>query len=168
MNSFFDSGRRRVLAATWPLARLAWPLVAWPARAAPGAQQAVARFDAAVWDDLLREGPRPAAYVFAATWCSACPQVFAALRAHLAATRRRAALAAVLMDAQGAQALAHARRYGTLDRVFAFDGSAPAIRHAVDPTWRNIAPYVVLLDRGGRRHSGIGLPDARHLRLWLE
>ena len=60
-------------------------------------------FDASTWARLLRQGPRPAAYVFTTTYCSTCPDVFEQLHAAIVASRQRVELAAVVMDAQGAQ-----------------------------------------------------------------
>jgi len=129
--------------------------------------ESVADFDGATWQQLLRSGPRPAAYVFTTTYCSTCSAVFELLHTHLVATRRRTELAAVLMDVQGERALAHARHYTGITRLYAFNGFEPEIRRAVDPKWRNITPYVVLLDRHGREQRAIGPPDAGRLLAWL-
>ncbi len=168
MNCVSDPARRRLLAAT-----LALPGVYASNQAlaqhhhAQTAIKTVADFDAAVWQRLLREGPRPAAYVFTTTYCSTCPAVFELLQATVAAARRRVELAAVVMDAQGARALAHAHHYSGVTRLYAFNGFEPEIRQAVDPKWRNITPYVVLLDRQGRDQRVIGPPDAARLKAWL-
>lgn len=159
MNCPIDPRRRRLLGAA---------LVACPATwAAPGAARKVADFDAAVWAQLLRAGPRPAAYVFTTTWCSTCPAVFDLLHATIAAARQRVELAAVVMDAQGERALAQAHHYSGATRLYAFNGLESEIRHAVDPKWRNIAPYVVLLARDGTLRRTLGPPDAAALRAWL-
>jgi len=169
MNCISEFHRRRSLLA----AALALPSVLMPNRAlaqghhAHGAIKTVADFDAAVWAQLLREGPRPAAYVFTTTYCSTCPAVFDLLQATVAAARRRVELAAVVMDAQGPRALVHAHHYSGVTRLYAFNGFEPEIRQAVDPKWRNITPYVVLLDRQGRTQRVIGPPDAAQLKAWL-
>jgi len=159
MNSVSEARRRALRAA------LALPVLglARPAAAAPGVEQ----FDAAVWARLLKSGPRPAAYVFTTTYCSTCPAVVELLHETLVAARQRVELAAVLMDAQGARALAHAHHYRGLTRLYAFNGFEPEIRRAVDPKWRNITPYVVLLGRDGSDQRVIGPPDAQRLRAWL-
>lgn len=168
MNCISDPARRRLLAAG-----LALPAVYMPNRAlahdhkAQSAIKTVADFDAAAWTRLLREGPRPAAYVFTTTYCSTCPDVFDLLQATLRTTKARVELAAVVMDAQGERALVHARHYSGITRLYAFNGFEPEIRQAVDPKWRNITPYVVLLDRQGRTQRVIGPPDAARLRAWL-
>ena len=124
-------------------------------------------FDASTWARLLRQGPRPAAYVFTTTYCSTCPDVFEQLHAAIVASRQRVELAAVVMDAQGARALAHAQHYQGANRIYAFDGFEPEIRQAVDPQWRNITPYVVLLGRKGDPQRSIGPPDAARVQAWL-
>lgn len=160
--------RRRLLTAA-----LALPGIAASNQAlaqhhhAQTAIKTVADFDAAVWQRLLREGPRPAAYVFTTTYCSTCPAVFELLHDTLRAAKARAELAAVVMDAQGERALVHAHHYRGVTRLYAFNGFEPEIRHAVDPKWRNVTPYVVLLDRQGRDQRVIGPPDAARLKAWL-
>jgi hypothetical protein len=163
-----EPSRRRLLAAA-----LALPGLYMPNRSlahdhhARAAIKSVADFDATVWARLLREGPRPAAYVFTTTYCSTCPEVFELLHATVSTARRQVELAAVVMDAQGERALVHAHHYRGVTRLYAFNGFEPEIRQAVDPKWRNITPYVVLLDRQGRDQRVIGPPDAARLRAWL-
>lgn len=169
MNCISELHRRRSVLA----AALALPGILISNRAlahdhhAPAAIKSVANFDAAVWTQLLRSGPRPAAYVFTTTYCSTCPEVFELLHTTLSAARRQVELAAVVMDAQGARALAHAHHYTGVTRLYVFNGFEPEIRQAVDPKWRNITPYVVLLDRQGRTQRVIGPPDAAQLKAWL-
>lgn len=168
MNCVSDPTRRRLLAATLALPGFyASNQALAQHHQAHAAIKTAADFDAAVWQRLLREGPRPAAYVFTTTYCSTCPAVFELLQAAVAAARRRVELAAVVMDAQGARALAHAHHYSGVTRLYAFNGFEPEIRQAVDPKWRNITPYVVLLDRHGRDQRVIGPPDAARLKAWL-
>jgi len=57
--------------------------------------------------------------------------------------------------------------YRGCTRLYAFNGFEPEIRYAVDPKWRNITPYVVLLDPQGRDQRVIGPPDAARLQAWL-
>lgn len=127
----------------------------------------VERFDAALWRNLLRSGPRPAAYVFTTTYCPTCPAVFEQLHAAARTARRDIEIAAVLMDAQGARARSHAHHYAGMTRLYAFDGFEPEIRHAVDPRWRNITPYVVLIDRHGADARCTGSPSEQLLQAWL-
>jgi len=164
MNSTFDL-RRRSLVAALGLACITPPL---RAEEHPGGHiHGVERFDAQTWARLLRSGARPAAYVFTTTYCPTCPDVFDLLHATVSARRQRVELVAVVMDAQGARALTHARHYAGATRLYAFDGFEPEIRHAVDPKWRNITPYVVLIGRRGADQRIIGPPDAKQLKAWL-
>lgn len=167
MSSSSDGTRRRVLAALLTLSMPGLPLRAAAQHHGHTVAATVADFDANAWARLLREGPRPAAYVFTTTYCSTCPAVFELLQAHIAKQRRKVELAAVVMDAQGERALMHAHHYAGATRFYAFNGFEPEIRHAIDPKWRNITPYVVLLDRGGRDQRVIGAPAAAQLKAWL-
>jgi hypothetical protein len=161
MNSISERINRRML-----MTALAFPWL--DALAQTRHADTVKRFDAKVWDRLLHEGMRPAAYVFTTTYCSTCPAVFELLHETVRMARQRVELAAVVMDAQGERALAHAHHYKGITSLYAFDGFEPEIRQAVDPKWRNITPYVVLLDRRGRVSRGIGTPDGVRLAAWLE
>ena len=127
----------------------------------------VADFDETTWAQLLQSGPRPAAYVFTTSYCSTCPDAFDKLQAAVAASKQKVALVAVLMDVQGARALAHARHYTGATQLYAFDGFEPAIRQSIDPKWPNVTPYVVLLGRNGTVQRSIGPPEAAQIKKWL-
>lgn len=155
------------------IAAAAIPLASWsnppsaPANRARTAINTVAEFDETTWVELLRHGPRPAAYVFTTSYCSTCPDAFDKLQTFIAASRQKVELAAVLMDVQGARALAHARHYAGVTRLYAFEGFDPAIRQSVDPKWPNVTPYIVLLGRNGSVQRSIGAPEAAMLKAWL-
>lgn len=155
-----------VAAAAFPLAAWAGPHAAHLDTAKP-ALDSVANFDETTWQELLRHGPRPAAYVFTASYCAACPDAFDKLHAFIAAARKKVALVAVVMDVQGAQALAHAHHYAGATKLYAFDGFEPAIRQSVDPKWPKVTPYVVLLGRNGSVQRSIGVPAPAMLKKWL-
>ena len=127
----------------------------------------VADFDATTWAQLLRSGPRPAAYVFTNSFCATCPEAFDTLQKSVGASGKPVPLVAILMDVQGDRALAHAHHYAGVTKIYAFDGFEPAIRQTVDPAWRNITPYVVLVDRKGRLQRVTGQPTAAQLKAWL-
>ena len=127
----------------------------------------VVPFDKLSWPRLLREGPRPAAYVFTTTYCPTCPEAFEALNDAVVAANKKVELAAVVMDVTGARALAHAHHYAGATRIFAFEGFEPEIRQAVDPKWRNVTPYIVLINRQGAVQRSIGPPSAAQLKAWL-
>jgi len=76
-------------------------------------------------------------------------------------------LAAILMDVRGERALAHAHHYAGVTSIYAFDGFEPAIRQAIDPKWRNITPYVVLVERNGKQQRVTGQPTLAQLKAWL-
>ncbi len=85
---------------------------------------------------------------------------------HAGAQTRAPESAAVVMDAQGEGARVHAHHDRGITRLYAFNGFEPEIRHAVDPKWRNVTPYVVLLDRQGASQRVIGPPSAAQLQHW--
>ena len=134
---------------------------------AGAAIKAVVPFDKSTWPRLLRDGPRPAAYVFTTTHCPTCPEAFEALNDAVVAAHKKVELAAVVMDVTGARALAHAHHYAGATRIYAFDGFEPEIRQTVDPKWRNVTPYIVLIDRQGAVQRSIGPPSVAQLKAWL-
>jgi len=168
MHSTFNFPKRALLAAA-----LLFPGLYMPdgslalAQHTHGAITTVADFDATTWTQLLRSGPRPAAYVFTNSFCATCPEAFDALQKTVVASGKPVPLAAILMDVQGERALAHAHHYAGVTRIYAFDGFEPAIRQAVDPQWRNITPYVVLVARNGKLQRVTGQPTAAQLKAWL-
>ena len=165
MNSISDPRRRRLLAGALFLPWLGLEVMS--AQAAPARGSRVRRFDAQTWAQLLRSGPRPAAYVFTTTYCPTCPAMFELLHEHTRKRRPPVVLAAIVMDAQGERALSHAHHYTGATHFYAFDGFEAEIRHAVDAKWRNITPYVVLLDAQGAEQRIIGPPSAAQLTAWL-
>ena len=136
------------------------------AKPTQAAIKSVANFDATTWAPLLKSGPRPAAYVFTTSYCSTCPLAFDALHGRIRAAGKTVELAAVVMDVTGVQALAHVHHYSGVTRVYAFDGFEPEIRQTVDPQWRNVTPYVVLIGRTGLVQRVIGPPTAAQLKAW--
>ena len=134
---------------------------------ASAAIKTVVPFGKLSWPRLLRDGPRPAAYVFTTTYCPTCPEAFEALNDAVVAANKKVELAAVVMDVTGARALAHAHHYAGATRIYAFDGFEPEIRQTVDPKWRNVTPYIVLIDRQGAVQRSIGPPSAVQLKAWL-
>ncbi len=128
----------------------------------------IAPFDANTWTRLVEKGPRPAAYIFTATTCSTCPEVFEQLRSFVMDAHRPVELAAVVMDVEGVRAVEHgARKYLGLTRLYGFHGDAAALRLSVDPKWSGAAPYIVLLGRNGSVQRSMGAPDAAMLKQWL-
>jgi hypothetical protein len=134
---------------------------------AAAASPSIRDFDETTWAQLLKSGPRPAAYLFTTSYCSTCPQAFAELAAAVGHKHTGVPLVAVMMDVSGAQALRHAGHFQGMTQMYAFDGFEPAIRQSVDPAWPNITPYIVLIDKKGRVQRSIGPPKAKMLKAWL-
>lgn len=161
-------GRRALLVAT--LAALFY----MPNQALSTVQHAqaaikkVAPFTVGSWAQLLKKGPRPAAYVFTTTYCPTCPEAFEQLFEAVQAAHKKVELAAVVMDVQGERALVHAHHYQGATRIYAFEGFEPEIRQSVDPKWPKVTPYVVLIGRTGLVQRSIGPPDAAQLKAWLD
>ena len=135
---------------------------------AQAAIKTVANFDANTWAPLLAKGPRPAAYVFTNTFCPSCPEAFAVLSKTIQTSGKPVALVGVVMDVTANKALAYSRHYTGVTQLYAFDGYEPEIRQTIDPSWRNITPYTVLVGRQGAVQRVTGLPDAAQLKAWLQ
>lgn len=159
--------RRKLLAAA-----LAAPLpllLTGPARAATPARR-IEAFDAQTWAALQATLTQPAAVVFSTTDCTHCPAVIRQLALDLARRSPRATLVAVVMDqAPGDDdpALLANPHYRPAQRLFAFDGQGPLIRHAVDPGWRGMTPYTRLLTPGAAPRAITGPVSAADLDAWL-
>jgi hypothetical protein len=168
MNSSFNFTRRAALLVVGVV-----PLVSWsnqpvaPVVHAQAAIKKVADFNEETWVELLKHGPRPAAYVFTTTYCSTCPDAFEKLKAFIATSNKKVELVAVVMDVPAERALVHARHFVGATQLYAFDGFEPAIRQSVDPKWPNVTPYIVLLGRDSSVQRSIGPPEASMLKKWL-
>lgn len=143
--------------------------LAAPAAAAP---RAVEAFGTDTWRTLRGAQGEAAVVVFSATWCPTCPAVIDQLARDLRQRQVKAALLAVVTDvAPGEQddALLRDSHYRQVDRLFAFDGQAPALRHGVDPGWRGVTPYVVFLSpRGAPPLVVTGAPSAAVFESWAK
>ena len=128
------------------------------------------RFDAQTWSVLRSELRRPALVVFTTTHCPTCPEVLARVAEMRARQLPGAPLVAVVMDGQeAAQAQPAGRVTHSLtgvDRLFHFQGSQPALRYSVDPTWRGVTPYVVLLPALGPAMFSAGSPSELQWAAW--
>jgi len=120
---------------------------------------------AATWQRLRESLPRPAIVVFTATWCPHCPAVLADLTA--VARVRAAPLVAVVLDGAAVAGLSSALPYRHADRLFVVEGDETALRHAVDPRWRGVLPYVALLGADGSAPVFVaGMPSVGLLSRW--
>lgn len=159
---------RRQLLALLPLMALA-PATA-PARAAG---HSVHPFDGQTWQALRQQVDarrQPQLVVFSATWCAVCPGVIAQLAGDPRRRRAGAALWVVLSDVAPGEAdarLLASPHHAGADRLLAFDGPAAAIRHAVDPRWRGVAPFVAWLAPGLPPQFVQGAPAATDLERWF-
>jgi len=159
-----STGRRRAALRTTGLLALALA-TAWPAAAAP---RSVEPFTATGWAALQDGLRQPAVVVFTTTDCAHCPAVIAQLARALHQPPRRPLLTVVMDLAPGeadAQLLGTAH-YRAADRLLAFDGQAPALRHAVNPAWRGVTPYVALLVPGQPVRWVTGPPAAADIAAW--
>ncbi len=162
-------GRRTVVAASAAVVLSAWvnPLQAQPARKARVTLNSVLFFDETTWARLAEKGPRPAVYIFTNSDAPDNKEVFEKLLAFILHARRPVELVMVLMDVQGKGALEHAPHFVGATRLYTFNGSAPAIRHSVDPKWPGATPYIVLLGQDGALQRSTGLPEEAALKKWL-
>lgn len=119
------------------------------------------------WAQLLKSGPRPAAYLFTTTYCSTCPAAFEVLHQAVKEKGQPVPLMAVMMDASGSKALRHASHFKGMTKMYAFQGFEPEIRQSVDPAWPNVTPYVVMIDAKGNVQKVIGPPPLDMLKRWL-
>lgn len=165
-----NAWHRKTIAALALLAACAAPSI----QAAP---RAVEAFDGQTWATLQAELKQPTVVVFSTTDCAHCPAVLDGLaqriRSHQVKARHNARLnaqlMAVVMDVAPGDddaALLKHPHYGRADRVMAFSGQAPALRHSVDPRWRGVTPFVVFLAPGQAPQSVSGPPSDGTVQAW--
>lgn len=145
--------------------------LAFAATLAAAAPRAVEPFDAAAWQSLGARGAAPAIVVFSTTDCSHCPAVLDRMAAHPARQRSGAALVAVVMDVAPGEAnaaLLDDPHYRRAQRLMAFADAPQRLRHAVNPQWRGMTPYVALLRPGQPPRFVLGTPDDAALRAWAD
>ncbi len=137
--------------------------------AAAAPPRAVETFDAAGWAALRDDPRRPAIVVFTATDCAHCPAVIEALSRDPRLRRSGGRLVAVVMDVAPGESdavLLRSPHYRRADRLLAFSGQAPALRHAVNPAWRGVTPYLALLRPGEAPAWVTGPPAPGDLDTW--
>lgn len=133
------------------------------------APPAVQPFGLQTWGDLQRAGAMPQVVVFSTTDCSHCPTVIDQLAAALRKSPAKPRLVAVVMDGAGQEAaLLTDRHYRQADALHVFDGDAVSLRYRVNPDWRGLTPYVVLLSARGVPRYFNGAPPAAALRAFLQ
>jgi thiol-disulfide isomerase/thioredoxin len=136
---------------------------------ATAAPRAVEAFGIDTWHAMQAAAKQPTVVVFTATWCASCPQVMEDLVAELRQRKLKAQVVAVVMDVAPGEkdgSLVRSPHYKHADRLFAFDGQAPALRDRVDPKWRGAAPFVALLSPHAPPRLSTGMPAAADLAAW--
>jgi hypothetical protein len=137
------------------------------ATAAP--PRTVEAFDAATWKALQAQATQPTVVVFTTTDCAHCPAVFKQLGQAIQKRQIKGQLMAVVMDQAPGEddaALRNSPHYAGVQRLFAFAGQAPAIRYAVDPSWRGVTPYTVYLAPKNAPVAVMGPPTSADLAAW--
>lgn len=137
--------------------------------AVTAAPRAVEAFGIDSWQAMQAGAKQPTVVVFTATWCASCPQVMEDLADELRQRKLKAQVVAVVMDAAPGEkdsTLLRSAHYKLADRLFAFDGQAPALRDRVDPKWRGAAPFVALLSPHAPPRLSTGMPAAADLAAW--
>lgn len=162
--------RRAALLAAASAALLAMAAPADAAKTAGGTRR-IEAFDSTTWAALRAGLKAPVAVVFTTTDCAHCPAVIQQLGQNLGKTARKSTLIAVVMDqAPGdddAGLLANAH-FAPAQRLFAFDGQAPLIRHGIDPRWRGVTPFVVFLAPGQPPRTVTGPPSTSDIAAWQQ
>lgn len=137
---------------------------------ATAAPRAVETFDARTWA-ALTAARAPTAVVFTTTDCTYCPGVIRDLAKQVRSLRRDAAMVVVVMDVAPGDddaALLHEPHHALADRLYAFAGNAAALRHGVNPAWRGITPYVVLLRPDAAPVAVTGRPSLQAVQAWVQ
>lgn len=120
----------------------------------------VRAFDKSTWAQMQRDLPRPSTVVFSTTDCAYCPAVIEALARDLKKGPQKTNLVIVVMDGAGQlEALAADKHYRKGDALYVFEGQGAALRYSVNPAWRGLTPYVVMLGRSGEPAFAVGRPS---------
>ena len=131
----------------------------------------VESFDPTAWAKLHGPSAKPAVVVFTTTDCAYCPAVIDSLAREIRQRRLDASLIAVVSNAAPGEAdatlLADAH-YRPADRLFAFAGPERVLRHAVNPQWRGITPYVGFVAPSGEVRWVLGPPSDGDVQSWAE
>jgi hypothetical protein len=131
----------------------------------------VESFDTAAWAKLHGAAAAPAVVVFTTTDCAYCPAVLDSLAREIRQRRLDASLVAVVSNAAPGEAdaaLLADVHYRPVDRLFAFAGPERVLRHAVNPQWRGITPYVGFVAPSGEVRWVLGTPSADSVQEWAE
>ncbi len=148
-----------------------WPTSCWmvalvigllvPAGAFGRPPAKVEVFDTKTWQAVTASIAEPAIIVFSATDCVHCPAVIQKLAKDKTRYGKNVKLVAVVMD--GTPGMRAKAPYDLVDRLFIFEGNNQAIRYSVNPDWRGVTPYTVLLSPGKSPKYVIGPPAEKDL-----
>lgn len=156
MNAYLAKAARALLVALFVCA---------PAVAAPPKVDA---FDAATWDKLQKDSPRPSAIVFTATYCANCPAVLTQLSDALKAKGAKGDVVAVVIDEADTKELLKSHHYLAATHLYLFSGNEAALRYKVEPRWRGVTPFVALLGADGQTRFATGAPSDTQIATWLK
>lgn len=122
------------------------------------------------WAQLAKPQAGPSAVVFTTTDCAFCPDVIDSLAKSIRPRGRAGArLVVVVMDGAGkSRDLLRNAHYRKADRLFAFEGNELALRHAVNPEWRGLTPYVALVAPSGAVQFVTGPPSLQEVQALLD
>lgn len=112
---------------------------------------------------------KPTLAVFSSTSCGNCPAVTEQLSGELRRRRIDGMLMAVVTDMAPGEDDTHLLQqahHRVAERLFAFEGQAPELRHALNPAWRGAGPYVGLPVPGQPVCWVTGEPSAAELDAW--
>ena len=83
------------------------------------------------------------------------------------ALRAQASFSAVVLDGESLGRRPREAHLARADRLFVFRGQQEAaLRHAVDPSWRGVTPWVALIGADGAVTFGGGTPTRDRLETW--
>lgn len=162
------SPRRDLGAAARLLAALACGGLCLAAAAAP---RSVEAFEPATWAALQAGLTQPTAVVFSTTDCAHCPAAIDKVTQALRDRKAKASTIVVVMDVAPGDdddGLVRHPHHAQVDRVFAFSGQSAALRHGVEPRWRGVTPYVMLLRPRSPARAVTGPPSAADIDAWLK
>lgn len=139
------------------------------ASAAHAMPRGVESVDAARWQALVASLDAPAVVVFTTKDCAYCPGVIHELANDIRRRKLPTSLIAVVMDVAPGEddaALMSQPHYRATDRLMAVSGQAAAMRHAVNPKWRGVVPYVAFLKPAAPPVWVMGRPSDRDVAAW--
>lgn len=131
----------------------------------------VEAFDGSRWSQLRETLKRPTLVVFTATYCPTCPAAFQQVQRTVQQHRLPVDVLGVVIDrapGEDDRTLLSTPYLRATQRLFAFDGTPAALRYSVDPQWRGVTPYMVMLTPGAPPRSVVGPPSTRQLLQWAK